>query len=113
MNDTITTVELAKWFPEPEMPETARARLFGELVKRVAPIVENYVSDLFHDANYLTNHIKHSGDWFYYAIDEWGTHIGTSRHIFDHRKTAQYNVTIQQDKGIWSVLILDVTPEQE
>lgn len=102
---TYQSVKLAQWFDEPDIPTTGQARLFGELVKLATPIVEMYHSDLYHDANYIRENVVTHGDWFYYCIDDYGTHIGQYEAILEHRKTAQYLVTLRHESQVWYATI--------
>lgn len=103
----IDIMELAKWHDITELPDSAVARTFGELVEIAAPIVEHYLSDLYRDAQWLERHMGQDprDPWvkleFYYAIDAWGTHIGTDELVLAHRKEAQYKFTVDHVNNVW------------
>lgn len=81
-----------------EIDESNRAVLFGELVKLAVPVIKAYHSDLFHDAIWLTEHVKGPEFTFYYSIDDCGTLIGTELKLVlarDHR----YRITVRVDEG--------------
>lgn len=62
-----------------EFPKDAasiRAVVFGHMVRLATPIVRHYVSDLYHDATWLTEHVTGDDARFLFAAREMGTTIG-------------------------------------
>lgn len=94
-------IELAKWHADKVMPEQAKAKLFGILLKRVSHIVEEYPSDFYRDVQYLQNVIVNDGDWFYYSADKFGTHVGAHDTVLEFRKESQYEVVIRHIEEVW------------
>lgn len=61
---------------EPEVSLTAKAVLFGHMVKCAAKDgLSSYLSDLFHDALWIEKNVNAPGI-FYWAVRDSGTHIG-------------------------------------
>lgn len=69
------TVERVRLWGFSETIETpVRSMLFGELVRRSAPHLQHYHSDLFHDADWLTKSLN-GPMTFFWTVRTWGTHI--------------------------------------
>ncbi len=56
--------------------ESVRAILFGYLVRLARPVQENYHSDLYHDAMWITSNVTDATE-FEFVVRQNGTHIGT------------------------------------
>ena len=108
--NTITKVELAKWYKDTEpIPESAKATLFGELVKYSMPLLERFHSDIYHDANWVGSFV--TGETvFYYSADDSGTMIGEDKDlIFRHRKSLNLQITITNENQVWFATFVDMT----
>jgi hypothetical protein len=70
-------VRLYGWETFPAAASPVRALLFGELVKRAIGVTRSYLSDLYHDAEFLTENVNGevTFDWL---TRECGTNIGES-----------------------------------
>lgn len=87
--------------------DSTRALLFGELVTLAEPIVVNYRSDLYHDANWLAEFVN--GEYmFYYGVRASGTHIGTDLDLISTYSERVYRVTIYKDRYMWRAAIVEV-----
>ena len=56
--------------------EVLRPRVFGILADIAWPVVNNYRSDLYHDAMWLNDYLS-LNSYFYFSVDNSGTSIGT------------------------------------
>ena len=95
-------VELAKWHkPTDPFPTNVTAKLFGHLVQEAMPVLQNYHSDLYHDALWLDRNVT-GETTFYYAVDDMGTSIGQERDlVFSYRKAVQLRVTVTNYDSVW------------
>lgn len=104
-DETITSherVALCGWYDE--INDSVRALLFGEMVKRTIGVVENYHSDLFRDAQWITEHVK-DAMVFYWAPRTYGTNIGTDIDLVTMPSLGltPYHVRLENVRGYWSV----------
>jgi len=107
-------VRLVGWGTFEDLQLSIRARLFGELVKRATPVVKEYESDLFHDANWLTQHVNGpcTFDWL---VRDSGTNIsltdapsGANAAVIGVQIGAPggvfYRVELVEERGQWSAI---------
>jgi hypothetical protein len=92
-----------------EMKEDHRrsicAKLFGELVKLTSGTVEHYVSDLYHDAQWINKHIGGVCE-FYYSFDNWGTAIGANMEdVQAMRADNLHKVSVVVERYSWKAII--------
>lgn len=90
---------------------TVRSHLFGEMLTRATPIVEHYVSDLYHDALFIDQHVT-KAVCLDFLVREHGTHISLATTPLDHN-TARlaassagpaasfWRITVRQDRRGW------------
>jgi|NGEPerStandDraft_6_1074524.scaffolds.fasta_scaffold39921_4 hypothetical protein len=57
-----------------------RALLYGQMMQRVVGVTDHYLSDMFHDAEWITEYIN-GPTTFYWMVRQWGTNIGESARI--------------------------------
>lgn len=100
------TVALYGWVEDfTDGADTIRARLFGEMVARTTMVVQQFHSDLFHDAHWLTQHV-HGACEFDWLVRHSGTNIGeaarTGVAIGAGRGFVLYRVAITVERGMWS-----------
>ncbi len=80
--------------------------LFGEMVKRAIPVVREYHSDLFHDAQWVRDNVTGPMS-FLFMVRYHGTHVGDSAEIAEQQASTEprtlYRVTVSVDgAGQWS-----------
>lgn len=99
---TRVMVELAKWFSEPETPDTARAKLFGVMVQLATPLIEHYHGDLYRDAEWVRTYVTEPTT-FYYGAGKFGTNIGVDRRYVEYAHTDHLWLidVLHTDEGIW------------
>jgi hypothetical protein len=66
-------VRLHGWASWSEAEDSVKARVFGELVKRAAPLVEHYHSDFYRDAQWIIGASEDMLAEFYFSADDCGT----------------------------------------
>jgi hypothetical protein len=95
-----------------DMARPVRATLFGEMVRRAAPIIKAYHSDLYHDAEWLTENLngQTTFDWL---VRRSGTHLGVGPQndgngalIWAYRMGTEpgdqlWRITVRCDRGMW------------
>ena len=101
------TVPLYGWTEwTPSTGETIRARLFGELLKRSAWIVEEFQSDLFHDAQWLRDNVNGPCEFLFMARRH-GTNIAESAEVHERISSREprtlWHVALTEERGEWSV----------
>ncbi len=74
---TITTHRLVGWGTFEDLRESILARLFGHMVVLAQPVVEEYHSDLFHDASWLRANVTGETE-FEFVVRTSGTNLGVS-----------------------------------
>lgn len=80
--------------------EAEVARVFGFLAEKAGPVVKHYHSDLYHDAQWLEKYLFGDSFTFYWAVREYGTHIGTipfEGSIF--AEAIKYKITVEAVDG--------------
>lgn len=115
---TTETKRLFGWVRDWDEARTpVLALLFGELVKRAAPIVQEYQSDLFHDAAWLQGHVNGPTE-FYWMARHSGTNMDGAAVIWEQITTTEprelYHVALTVDGGAWYVtftLLVKVTAD--
>lgn len=77
MTDTITeqTYRLIGWGAFEELQEPIRALLFGHMVKLAIPVVQEYLSDLYHEAHWIDENVN-GETTFEFLVRHSGTNIG-------------------------------------
>lgn len=82
--------------------------LFGELAKLAQPIVQHYLSDLYHDVHWIDDHVV-GPCTFYFGCDESGTFIGTDRELAIQGRKNVWEITLTCDdhNGWW----IEIKPE--
>lgn len=100
------TVRLYGWCEDwTEAAGTVRARLFGEMLTRALPVVQQFHSDLFHDAHWLDTNLVGPCE-FDYLVRVSGTNIGESARIGVQigagRGFVLYRVALTVERGMWS-----------
>ena len=79
--------------------EVLRPRVFGILADIAWPVVNNYRSDLYHDAMWLNENLS-VPDCFYFAVDKSGTSIGTASALVSLRCNSRDSQMFQ----VWLVI---------
>jgi hypothetical protein len=93
-----------------DIASTCRAFVFGEMVELANGRVNQYRSDLYHDALWLNEFLKEEMQ-FDWVVREWGTFIGTSAANYGiSDKDLKYRFEIINDNGRWSVNIYQSVP---
>lgn len=107
--EPISTVTEVLYGWEEEISTAVRALLFGTMVRRAIGVTEHYLSDLYHDARFLDDHV-HGACEFLFMVREWGTDIGSNvkaqmaiNPVPTSEKRIAYRVTLSVDGGQWSV----------
>lgn len=77
-----------------EISDSARALLFGKLLELVADTVKFYLSDFYHDAQWIGEHVKGSDVEFFFAFRESGTSIGFDQKLVSYLNDATYRVRV-------------------
>jgi hypothetical protein len=119
---TSETVRLYGWDTWEAGKETILARLFGEMVARTTGVVQQFHSDLYHDAAWLQRNLDGEGG-FDYLVRHSGTNIGESARIGVQigagRGFVLYRVELTCDRphhggGMWSATftVLDADTEE-
>ncbi len=76
LDPTSFTVRLTGWQPWEDAARSAKALLFGHIVKLVTPITKEYLSDLFDDARWIDNNVDCTNGPF--SFDFLIRHSGTN-----------------------------------
>lgn len=66
------------------------AKLFGAMVRRSRLVIEHYHGDLFHDARWITEHVKGEMS-FYWAPRSFGANIGTDPKLVGYGWGSRYD----------------------
>lgn len=102
--DEITErVRLSGWGEDIDQVPGVRALLFGEMVKRAIPVVQHYLSDLYHDVRYIDKYVT-GPCVFWYMPREWGVNIGMDRDLVIYLRDdihALYRVEITCEDRVW------------
>ncbi len=78
-----------------------RALLFGELVRRTEGVVKAYHSDLYHDAEWITENIS-GPTVFFWGIHESGTHLSMEPEAtHPYCRSDFWRVEVRQDDRGW------------
>jgi len=111
MTTTVITIELSKWHTPDDYPESANAKLFGELVKLATPVVESYHSDLYYDAHWIGKYVPYEVTAFYYAVRNTGTSIGQDKVVVNTSVMPHegiYYVEVYNDNDVWKADITEL-----
>lgn len=96
-------IRLFGWSDKIETP--VLSLMFGEMVKRSMGVVEQYQSDLYHDAQWLERNVI-GPCVFFWGPRTWGTVIGMDRALVFHNSPQgliPYRVTLECERGCWYV----------
>lgn len=78
------------------------SHLFGEMVKRAVPVVNFYHGDLFHDAEWLREHVTGECS-FWWMVRHSGTNLGESALVQEHISSSEprilYYVELKDGNG--------------
>lgn len=99
MSDRTVTHRLwgyAEW-EEAQIP--VRALLFGHLAKRAAPVVEMFLSDLSHDAEWLRVNVEGATSFYFGVRAYGGTDIGFDGDLIAKHNEATWKVDLYSDAG--------------
>jgi hypothetical protein len=114
--ETITTKSerhfLGNYFEkDSSASQSVKALMFGQLADLAWPIVNNYRSDLFHDAMWIEE-FAGKPCTFYFAADDCGTSIGTDLKLVALRSPDNnvWKIELQNKDGAW---YLWITPESK
>ena len=100
----VVRVPLCQWYPE--FPGAAlHGALFGAMVRSATPVVREYHSDLFHDAQRLPELLTGQGG-FWWAVRHSGTNTGDMAlaqwEISPRGAVRLYWVEVSNNDGAWS-----------
>lgn len=99
----------------PDVAESARAVLFGAMIKRAAPVMKEYHSDLYHDANWLRENLNGpmTFDWL---VRYSGTNLQEGARISVKIGAGEgatfYRVRVFHEKGVWFAEFTNVPLDQ-
>lgn len=100
------TVRLIGYGDFADLRHQIASRLFGEMLQRATPVVKEYHSDLFHDAEWLRERIigRVCSEQFAYVVRPSGTHLGIQaeyalRPSLWQRGSRAYIVTLTEDES--------------
>lgn len=108
----VQTFHLKGWSETPD--STTKAMLLGALIQMALPTISHYLSDFYHDALWINEHItatevNYIGPpteaqpyVFYYSYDECGTYVSLDAQIGLSRKHA-FTCYLYQVRGMWQV----------
>lgn len=112
---TVETVRLTGWTTFEDNATSIRALLFGAMVDRAFPVVQQYRSDLFHDARWIAENVT-GPTTFDYVVRESGTNLGDSAKIavkIGAGESAKfYRVELVENRGLWSAVFTNVPLSQ-
>lgn len=81
-----------------------RALLFGAMVERARPVVQHYLSDLYHDAVWVSEHVVGATE-FLWMVRENGTDLGelaqVQERISSREPRVLYHVALTEERGTW------------
>ena len=106
----VERVSLTGWGTFEDLQTSIRALLFGQLVIRATPVVQEYVSDLFHDANWITEHVTGPCTFDWLARTS-GTNIDESARIqvqIGAPGAVFYRVQVIEERGMWSAVFTQI-----
>ena len=93
-----TTHRLVGWGSFLNLQDQIRARLFGHLVVLATPVVKEYHSDLFHDAQWLRDNVVGETE-FHFVVRDSGTGVGpTARFQKDSPGAVMYRLSLTCDR---------------
>lgn len=93
---------------EDHLSKRVRAKLFGVLVQLAAPVVEHYHGDLYHDVQWLDDHVN-GPMYFYYGVRDTGTGIGTDRDLVVNHNTNAWRVDLTvTPNGRWEAHLIPI-----
>jgi hypothetical protein len=83
----------------PTINESARASVFGELVKLTRPLLSAYTSDLYHDAHWLAGNVIGNDVTFYFGVRESGTSIGLNADLVAKINLVTFRIRVYVEEG--------------
>lgn len=106
------TVRLYGWVEEwKEAESPVRALLFGELARRAVPVVRTYLSDLYHDTEWIRENVTGPTE-FLYMVRYNGTHIGSIAEAAERQASTEprvlYHVALTVERGMWRVTFTEL-----
>lgn len=97
---------------------TIKALTFGILVELSEGRIENYRSDLWHDALWIEQYIT-GPTTFEWVVRDWGTHIGEAAAGFNYdvfgssETVIKYRFEIEDNDGRWKIVIWEASPVRD
>jgi hypothetical protein len=98
-------VQLTGWGTFEDLANGILAKLFGEMILRAIPVIHEYHSDLFHDAEWIRAHVtgETTFDWM---VRPSGTNIGSEsvaaqQSIGPGAGAITYHIAITCERGMW------------
>lgn len=92
---------------------TIKAVTFGVLVELAEGRMENYRSDLWHDALWIDREIT-GPITFEWVLRDWGTHIGDAAATFNYGnfggEAFKYRFELEDNDGKWNLTIYEGSP---
>lgn len=120
MSDTTTTrtekVRLTGWGTFDELGRSIKALLFGEMVKRATPVVEQYHSDLFHDALWINETVT-GPTTIDFLVRTSGTNTGLAGVVPNSAVIGVeigapggvfYEIELVTENGMWSAIFTQI-----
>lgn len=91
-----------------ELTTSVKAILFGEMVRKVSPHVNFYLSDYYHDVHWIDENIKAMAT-FYYGCRDTGTSLGTDRDLVVANNKRAWKIDLIQDpKKAWQATFQEI-----
>lgn len=126
MTDMITaeTVRLYGYVKPEDFAENSRpirALLFGQLVERALPVVQEYISDLYHDVHWIDEHVN--GEMtFEFLARHSGTNMGLPEDPANSARIGVqigagdaarfYRVRLFEERGMWRATFTQIPLDQ-
>lgn len=110
--ETSTLVYCTEWATG---ESTIRACVFGKMVELAKDVVTNYVSDLYHDAQWIALTLDGPRS-FEYVVRDYGTHVGESAtyiKIEEDSTARKYRFDLFNDDGRWKLTISQASVAKE
>lgn len=87
-----------------ESAHLVRAPLMGVLVDLARPVVRQYLSDHYYDAQWLSKYVQGPME-FFYGVREYGTDIGTDQQLIERFNEKAYLIELVWSEGSWDVVV--------
>lgn len=85
-----------------------RQLIFGQLMALAQPLLKNYLSDIYHDAIWVSEHVTGDRFEFWYGVDDSGTAIGTDSVLVRYRNHA-WRIVCELRPNRWNDLDVYMT----